>query len=224
MPNRYVRASAIESEAVNSLSWQGEVFFRRLLNRCDDFGRYTGNLALLRAAVFPLQLDRVKESDVAKMVSECEAAGLLFKYEVDGKPLIVLNKWEQGRAKKSDYPEPPADICERMKTYVYICKHKKTYVPDSDSDSDANSDSDIGRGAGAPPTVSDADWLKSIESNPAYTGIDVQREFAKCKAWCETNRKPASRRRFINWLNRVDRPMAASGLFSEPAVRKVSAA
>lgn len=83
---------------------------------------------------------------------------------------------------------------------------------------------EVGRVAKAPPTVSDADWLKSLEANPAYTGIDVQREFAKCKAWCEVKKKQApSRQRFLNWLNRVERPMAAS-LFSEPAVRKVSAA
>ena len=60
MPNRYIREAAIESEGVNALSWQGEVFFRRLLNRVDDFGRFTASLALLRANIFPLQLDKVR--------------------------------------------------------------------------------------------------------------------------------------------------------------------
>lgn len=157
MPNRYIRESAIESEAVNSLSFQGEVFYRRLLNRCDDFGRFTANHALLRASLFPLQMDRVRDSDIPRLLAECEKAGLLFVYAVASKQFLVLNKWEQGRAKKSEYPPPPADICERMQTYVYTreqtqtdprkCKHKQTYGSDSDPDSDPDTDSD-NKGAG----------------------------------------------------------------------------
>lgn len=124
MPNRYIRESAIVSESVNSLSWMAEVFYRRLLNKVDDFGRYTANLALLRAATFPLQMNKVKEADIFRALTECEAAGLVFTYSnTEGKPLLVLNKWEQGRAKKSDYAQPPPDVLQHMQTYVYGCKH-----------------------------------------------------------------------------------------------------
>jgi len=123
MPNRYIRESAIESESVNSLSWQAEVFFRRLLNRVDDFGRFTANPALLRASIFPLQLDRVTEADVQRMLAECEAAGLLFVYSSSCKRFIILNKWEKGRAKESKYPPPDDDTIKRMQTYVYRCSH-----------------------------------------------------------------------------------------------------
>lgn len=142
MPNRYIRASAIESEPVNALSWLGEVFYRRLLNRADDFGRFTANPDLLRASLFPLKMDKVSSSDILKLLKECEDVGLLFQYIADGKRCIVMNKWEQGRAHKSEYPQPPADIIERMQTYVYTSKHMSTYVPDSDSDSDSDPDTD----------------------------------------------------------------------------------
>lgn len=66
---------------------------------------------------------------------------------------------------------------------------------------------EVGADGSAP---SDAEWLKSLESDPAYVGIHVQREFDKMTAWCAVNRKQASRRRFINWLNRAERPMAAA--------------
>lgn len=122
MPNRYIRASAIESESINALSWRAEVFYRRLLNRADDFGRYTASPPLLRASLFPLQLDRISEQDIAELLTECESVGLIFKYEANGKPLLVINKWEQGRAKSSEYPSPPDAICKRMQAYVYICK------------------------------------------------------------------------------------------------------
>jgi hypothetical protein len=148
MPNRYIRASAIESEAVNSLSWQGEVFYRRLLNRVDDFGRYTANPALLRAAIFPLQLEKVGPRDIDRLLAECEAAGLLCRYEVQGKKCLVMNKWEKGRAKESEYPPPPDDVITRMQTYVYARKHMSAHAPDSDTDSDTDTVSDI-----PPPTA-----------------------------------------------------------------------
>lgn len=140
MPNRYIRQSAIESEAVNSLSWQGEVFYRRLLNRADDFGRFTATPQILRASIFPLKLDRVRDADISRLLAECETAGLLFVYSVDGKRLLVVNKWEKGRAKHSDYAEPPPDVIQRMKSFVYACKHKCADAPDSDSDSDSDTD------------------------------------------------------------------------------------
>lgn len=140
MPNRYIRESAIESEPVNALSWQGEVFYRRLLNRADDFGRFTANLALLRASLFPLQLEKVSEKDVSRLLKEVEKCGLLFTYQAEGKQLLVIAKWEKGRAKESRYPEPPADICKRLQTYVYTPKPTPADVPDSDTDSDTDSD------------------------------------------------------------------------------------
>ena len=142
MPNRYVRESAIESERVNALSWQAEVFFRRLINRVDDFGRYTANFALLRASLFPLQLEKVTESDIKRHLAEVESCGLLATYESDGKRFLVLARWEQGRAKESRHPSPPAEVCERLQTYVYKPGQVFANAPDSDSDTDSDTDSD----------------------------------------------------------------------------------
>lgn len=138
MPNRYIRASAIESEAVNALTPSAEVFWRRLLNRVDDFGRFTANPSLLRATLYPLQLSKVSEKVIALNLKACADVGLLFMYEINGKQLLVMNKWEKGRAHKSDYDAPPPTVCEQMQTYVYRCKHKPTAAPDSDSDSDSD--------------------------------------------------------------------------------------
>jgi hypothetical protein len=55
--------------------------------------------------------------------------------------------------------------------------------------------------------ISDSEWLRTLRVNPAYRGLDVDREWAKATAWCQTNRKQLTRRRFINWLNRVDVPV-----------------
>jgi hypothetical protein len=59
-------------------------------------------------------------------------------------------------------------------------------------------------------TLTDAQWIDSLIASPAYTGIDVRRELAKCENWCNTNRKQFSRRRFVNWLNRCEAPLAVT--------------
>lgn len=54
----------------------------------------------------------------------------------------------------------------------------------------------------------DAAWLVQLAGDPAYLGIDVQREFEKCRVWTQTAKKRnPTRQRFVNWLNRVERPL-----------------
>lgn len=62
----------------------------------------------------------------------------------------------------------------------------------------------------AKPQADDKTWLASLSADPTYAGIDVAREHGKMLNWCETNNKQATRRRFVNWLNRCDKPMAGA--------------
>lgn len=62
-------------------------------------------------------------------------------------------------------------------------------------------------GANGLHPMTDLEWLVELQGNPAYVGLNVEREFGKMTAWCSTNRKQPNRRRFINWLNRADAPM-----------------
>jgi len=55
--------------------------------------------------------------------------------------------------------------------------------------------------------MTDEEWLKSLVASPAYTELDVMHQYQKMVEWCSVNRKQPNRRRFINWLNRCDRPM-----------------
>lgn len=57
----------------------------------------------------------------------------------------------------------------------------------------------------------DAEWLASLAVDSTYKGIDVAQEHGKMTRWCEANGRQATRRRFINWLNRCDRPMITNG-------------
>lgn len=179
MPNRYVREDAIESEAVNAISWTAEVFWRRLINRVDDFGRYTANPALLRASLFPLRLAKVTEAEVDKLLGECESVGLLFTYTIGSKRFLVMNKWEQGRAKESKHPSPPDDVCKRMQTYVYTRKRLQTDVPDSDSDPDTDANS----GSRFQPPTRDELNLEAAKVGLPDTEVDKFVSYYSANGW-----------------------------------------
>jgi hypothetical protein len=58
--------------------------------------------------------------------------------------------------------------------------------------------------------LSDSDFINVLKENPAYKGIDIDRELAKMDAWLLTpagKRRKKTRRFIVNWLNRIDKPL-----------------
>ena len=74
MPNRILRPW-VDSEAVNSLTEAGEVFFIRLIMCADDYGRFYGSPQLLKSYLYPLKDKRV--ADISRLIAECVKAGLI---------------------------------------------------------------------------------------------------------------------------------------------------
>lgn len=109
MPTRLIREGIIDSERVNALSWFEEVFYRRLLNKVDDFGRYDARPRFLLVQLFGMKIDDApSDADISAALTACAQAGLVQLYEVDGKPYLqVLDFRQQVRTKKSRWPEPP---------------------------------------------------------------------------------------------------------------------
>lgn len=114
MPNRILREGILTSERVDALtSWASEVFYRRVISVVDDFGRYSANSSLLRAACYPLKIDKVSNADIGKWLSDCETAALISTYDSGGKRYLqVLDFRQQQRADKSKYPEPPTNAAQ----------------------------------------------------------------------------------------------------------------
>lgn len=111
MPNRILREGILTSEPVNRLSADCEVFYRRLMSVVDDFGRFTAHPSLLRASLYPLQLDKVREVSMERHLAECEKARLVRLYASGGKRYLELLKFNQHvRARASRFPQPP-DQC-----------------------------------------------------------------------------------------------------------------
>lgn len=119
MPLRMLREGILTSERVDKLSPPAEVFYRRLMSAVDDFGRYFAKPELLIAALYPLRVKRVRESDVRAWLSEVSAAGLAIVYAVGGKEFLELVDFrQQVRAKESKFPQPPADAQHTQSTCI----------------------------------------------------------------------------------------------------------
>ena len=91
---------------MNSLSLLAEVFFRRLWNKADDFGRYDARPLILKAELFPLR--EIRLPDISRCLQECEVAGLLVSYKAENGTFLQISNFNQRvRAAKSKYPPMP---------------------------------------------------------------------------------------------------------------------
>lgn len=113
MPNRYLRDGILDSDPVNSLSWEAEVFYRRLMSAVDDFGRFDGRISILRSRLYALK-PNVRDTDISHWIAACVKAGLIAVYQVGGKPYILFHKLGDARAKSSKYPPPDEGVRERL--------------------------------------------------------------------------------------------------------------
>ncbi len=114
MPTRLLREGILSSEAVDSLDAPAEVFYRRLMSKVDDHGLFDARTSILRASLFPLRTDRVREADISRWMAACQKAGLIVLYEADGKPYLCLLKTGWDKRSKPKYPLPPENICKQL--------------------------------------------------------------------------------------------------------------
>ena len=61
--------------------------------------------------------------------------------------------------------------------------------------------------------LADDQFIATLRANGAYQGIDIDRELGRMDAWLLTPKgrgRKKTRRFVVNWLNRIDRPMAGT--------------
>ena len=108
MPSRIIREGINSSDRVNALSPLAELFYRRLLNVVDDYGRYFGSAATLRAACWPTNPEKVTEKQVSQWLSECLASDsqLLIRYRSGQSTYVQVCEFRQQVRSKSKFPDP----------------------------------------------------------------------------------------------------------------------
>lgn len=219
MPNRILRPWA-DSEAVNSLSDAGEVFFVRLIQQADDYGRFFGSPALLKAYLFPLKDKRI--ADFTRWIAECVKAGLIAEYEVSGKRYLQIHNFQQRtRIMKSKFPDPPAEVeqppsgCQSNDSQMAVnCQSDDGVRRRRETETDMETNVSCPKRSARRITFGYdddhelhgiteqdlADWRKF------YPALDIEQELRSASAWLAgnpRNRKSDILRFLTGWLQRA---------------------
>ena len=130
--------------------------------------------------------------------------------ELQIKKPIPLNE-DYLRRKGFDIKKRPISATLKMlhNSIEVVTQQDKSVWPIVDKDKDKDKDKELGvtkkRRNGQ---LLDDEFLKALKKNPAYTGVDIDRELSRMDAWLLTRPGRAKTRRFVvNWLNRSDRPI-----------------
>lgn len=129
MPNRILKERICKSKDINSLGWFEEVLFYRLMVVADDYGRFDGDVAIIKGSCFPLKRD-LTERQIDKALEKLSIAGMVFLYETEGgETILQLTAWEKHqtvRAKNSKYPEFNENNCKQISPCAAVCKQMKS--------------------------------------------------------------------------------------------------
>ena len=82
-----------------------------------------------------------------------------------------------------------------------VISHRVTHA-EADAEADKKKE---GANGSRPQSVED--WLKELEADKTYQGIDVRREYGKMLNWCKLRSKKPTQRRFVNWLNNAEKTL-----------------
>lgn len=105
MANRLLR-DWTNSDRVDKITVQAEIFFVRLIMKADDYGCFWADPKRLKANLFPLKSDS-RDTDISRWIAECEKAGLIVVYESDKKKYLqIVDFGQRLRTKQSRFPLP----------------------------------------------------------------------------------------------------------------------
>lgn len=110
----------MSSERIDLLDAPAEVFYRRLMSKVDDHGLYDARPSILRASLYPLRVDRVREADITRWIAACEKAGVIALYQHDGKPYLQMIDTRWTARSEPKYP---------LRTVENTCSQPGTPVP-----------------------------------------------------------------------------------------------
>lgn len=193
MPNRVIKESIKRSPQIDTLTWFEEVVFYRLIVTADDYGCIDGRPVLIKNELFPTR-ENVTRKSVEDAITKLVAVGLLYQYEVDGKPYLAFPTWEKHqriRNKHRKYPAPPDDI----RLPANCCQMPASCQPESESESEIESESESESENARQSADAPKDSVPYREVQMLYNQVCPQAGLPKSVGMSEARRK-AIRARF----------------------------
>ena len=103
-----------DSLRMDGLSAEGERLFTRLIMKADDYGRFHGDLRLIKASCFPLN-EEIKVSEIAPWITQLADRGLIVLYQADGRHLLAIANYGQRlRTSRAKFLQMPGECVEWM--------------------------------------------------------------------------------------------------------------
>lgn len=114
MPNRIIRDGCLDSARVDALSLGAEVFYKRLFNVVDDYGRFEADPIVLLARAYPRRVHKYSVDDIEGWLEECVCGPepLVTVYQIGRKRYLQVNNFNQRERTPSKFPAPPNVIDE----------------------------------------------------------------------------------------------------------------
>lgn len=192
---RGLKPDFFKDEDLACLPFEARLFFAGLWCCADKEGRLEDRPKYLKIEVFPY--DNVDIEKMLELLAHPRLPGrpgkiFIRRYEVDGRKYLDIPEFS-----KHQIPHPSEKGSNIPDIHGVVAK------PDAEERKPK-------AGAKKPQGVSDEDFIQVLKLNPAYQGVDIDRELARMDAWFMTpsgKGRQKTRRFILNWLNKVERPM-----------------
>lgn len=214
---RYLKPDFFKDDDLATLPFEARLFFAGLWNFADKAGRLEDRPIRLKAEIFPYD-DVNVETCLESLCKLKNGSGRPFiqRYEASGEKYIQIINWEKHQKphhteKDSIIPPLKKESNKERKTLKIKGMEKGMEKQDEGSVELRNGEVTVKKPLYTTKVVlSDKDFLTALKENPAYKGIDIDRELAKMDAWFLTPKgqgRKKTKRFIVNWLNKIDVPL-----------------
>jgi hypothetical protein len=200
---RTIKPEFWDDEKLSTTSRDARLTFIGIWTNSDDYGVVKGHPAWLKSAIFPY--DDIKLSEFGKWLAELESLCCIVPFFHNGERYYHIKNFLKhqtiNRPSQAKNPSPPDDSHEHS-----VSNHGELT---DETETETEKEKEKEREKEKSKSLTDEDWLSSLAEKPVYSGLDVNTLYEKMLVWCENNGKKPTRRRFVNWLNREERPLQA---------------
>lgn len=111
MPNRIIKESINESRSLSEVSFFADDLYKRLITYADDYGRFNADYQILRARLYPREIEIVSDADIEDAMTELVGVGKIAFYTSKSRNELYgcFPKWSEHqrlRESKAKIPEP----------------------------------------------------------------------------------------------------------------------
>lgn len=206
---RYLKPDFFDDEDMALLPFEARMLYQGLWCYADRKGLLEYRPQYLKAKIFPYD-----EIDIIKLLNLLSNPNIpqrpdkkfIIIYTIEDKQYIKIIEFLKHQ--KPHHTEKES-ILPDLNGFLTVNSPSLNTLKEKDKEKDKEKEKEEGKETSSNKKIklTDEEWIKSLKSNIAYSGIDIDTLYGKMIAWCEVKGKKPTRARLLNWLNREEKPM-----------------